>query len=132
MDIQASVSVGHENLRTGEAFDKPHPTPEVLLTSTASSCHQRDDRVHLAASAPEPALFLGTARLARRPGGQEARRPRAQGQVLVCLKAARCGSRRLLTATRRSANLSDFRPGPPAVGPAVERPWTTWRPAHDC
>src|SRR3954468_3604001 len=47
MDIQASVSVGHENLRTGEAFDKPHPTPEVLLTSTASSCHQRDDRVHL-------------------------------------------------------------------------------------
>src|SRR3954462_12287340 len=47
MDIQASVSVGHENLRTGEAFDKPHPTPEVLLTSTASSCPQRDDRVPL-------------------------------------------------------------------------------------
>src|SRR3954447_25831768 len=47
MDIQASVSVGHETLRTGEAFDKPHPTPEVLLTLTASSCHQRDDRVHL-------------------------------------------------------------------------------------
>src|SRR3954449_8271106 len=50
MDIQASVSVGHENLRAGEAFDKPHPTPEVLLTSTASSCHQRDDRVHLGPS----------------------------------------------------------------------------------
>jgi len=28
--------VGHENLRIGEAFDKPHLTSGVLLTSTGT------------------------------------------------------------------------------------------------
>ena len=41
VDSQTRITVRHENLRRDVGLRQATPQPEVLLTSTASDCHQR-------------------------------------------------------------------------------------------